>query len=376
MSSDFFNEMTGQSEVKIEIVRKYFWAWAKIIIPSVRSRPNPRIGYVDLFAGPGRYGDGSDSTPILILQRAISEPEMARMLVARLNDADPQNAAALEASIRNLPGIDRLKFYPKVGNFEVDDSLIARLDLWDIPTLFYLDPWGYKGLSLPLIKAVLRTWGSDCFFFFNYNRINLALSNPVFTTNMNAVFSKPVADGLRARLAGLTPARRQDAIIEALKEALKNIGGTYTREFCFKDAHGTRTSHFLIGVSKNIKGYDLMKSIMAGESKSDQGVPLFEYGPVESTDTPYLPGLGIGLLDNLKAMLLAEFAGRTMRMLEVYTEHHVGRDYVRSNYKEALRQLEAEGSITAVPAARDRRRTGAGVTFGDDVLVSFPIKPP
>ncbi len=46
-----------------------------------------------------------------------------------------------------------------------------------VPTFFFVDPWGYKGLSLRLINSVLKNWGCDCIFFFNYTRINMGLEN-------------------------------------------------------------------------------------------------------------------------------------------------------------------------------------------------------
>jgi three-Cys-motif partner protein len=66
MASDsFFDEQKEQSLVKARIVEKYFWAWAKVIIPTAKKAGN-KIAYIDLFAGPGRYKDGSSSTPIKV----------------------------------------------------------------------------------------------------------------------------------------------------------------------------------------------------------------------------------------------------------------------------------------------------------------------
>lgn len=59
MAEKFFDEREDQSEVKARIVSKYFGAWAKIIGPISTAE---RIGYIDLFCGPGRYKDGSKST--------------------------------------------------------------------------------------------------------------------------------------------------------------------------------------------------------------------------------------------------------------------------------------------------------------------------
>jgi hypothetical protein len=85
MTLGFFEETKEQSLVKSAIVSKYFWAWAKVMMPRVKSA-GKKIAYIDLFAGPGRYKDGTQS--------------------------------------------------------------------------FFVDPWGYKGLSLQLVNAVVKDWGS------------------------------------------------------------------------------------------------------------------------------------------------------------------------------------------------------------------------
>ncbi len=66
--ASFFEESKEQSLIKAEIVRKYFWAWAKVVVSVAKSRGEDRIAYIDLFAGPGRYKDGPKSTPLLVLE--------------------------------------------------------------------------------------------------------------------------------------------------------------------------------------------------------------------------------------------------------------------------------------------------------------------
>ena len=83
----FFDEATDQSLVKATIVSKYFWAWAKVIMPTSKKHDG-RVAYVDLFAGPGRYKDATKSTPLLILEQALADPDMRRMLATIFNDAD------------------------------------------------------------------------------------------------------------------------------------------------------------------------------------------------------------------------------------------------------------------------------------------------
>jgi three-Cys-motif partner protein len=57
VDTSFFDESRDQSRIKSRILAKYFWAWARVIIPTAKAHDN-RIAYIDLFAGPGRYNDG------------------------------------------------------------------------------------------------------------------------------------------------------------------------------------------------------------------------------------------------------------------------------------------------------------------------------
>jgi hypothetical protein len=167
----------------------------------------------------------------------------------------------------------------------------------------------------------------------------------------------------------LEPANRELLIVERVSEALQEMGGTYVLPFCFRNENGTRTSHYLIFVSKHILGYNIMKGIMGGESsKTEQNVPSFSYCLADKT-MPLLFEFARPL-DELEGMLLTDFAGQTLTMKEVFDRHHVGRRYLDRNYKEALASLEAKGQVTADPPA-DKRRKG---TFADRVKVTFPSR--
>ena len=369
--NSFFDESRDNSLVKAEIVAKYFWAWAKVIIPTAKKWSN-KIAYIDLFSGPGRYQNGSKSTPLLILERAIADPDMSQMLVTLFNDKDSDNTQSLDQAIKLIPNIGTLKHTPIVVNQEVGEEIVEAIKKINyVPTLFFIDPWGYKGLSLELIGAVIKDWGCDCIFFFNYNRINMGLPNVAVDKHMNSLFGQQRADALRGQLRKLQqPYERELVIVEAISQALKEIGGNYVLPFCFKTDTGIRTSHHLIFVSKNVLGYSIMKEIMAKESSStEQGVPLFEY----NSATQYQPLLFelSRPLDDLENMLLNKFADQTLTMEAIYNQHHVGKRYISKNYKEALRKLEQQGKIIVDPPASKRRKYKGEITFGEQVKVTF-----
>jgi three-Cys-motif partner protein len=365
----FFEESREQSLVKATIVEKYFDAWAKIIIGAQKASRRPfanKIGYVDLFAGPGRYRDGADSTPLRVLQHAIKERDLRERLVTIFNDKDEENVRALEGAINELPGIERLKTAPDIWNEEVGDGIAAHFaSINTIPILAFIDPWGYKGLTLRLVDAFLKNWGCDCIFFFNYGRINAGLSNPLVREHMAALFGDDRACRLERELKGMSPAAREATVVNELAQALKTYGHRFVLPFCFKNDKGTRTSHHLILVTKHFKGYEVMKDIMASSSSaSNQGVSSFTYSPADSAAQTLLFEFNRPL-DDLRELLLSAYAGRRLTMREIYEEHSVDRPFISRNYKTALRQLEDEGLITTL----GRKST---VGFANDLVAVFP----
>ena len=63
-------------------------------------------------------------------------------------------------------------------------------------------------------------------------------------------------------------------------------------------------------------------------------------------------------------MLLKAFAGKTLKMCEIYEQHNVNRPYTKKNYKKVLLQLEWKKKIKTSSHRRN--------TFGDNVRVTFP----
>jgi three-Cys-motif partner protein len=368
-SNSFFDESTAQSRIKAAIVRDYFWAWVRVIVGTQKKwKKGERIAYIDLFAGPGRYKDGTKSTPLLVLEGAIADSEMCERLVTIFNDADRANAEALRKEINEIPGIRSLKYQPQIQAEEVGDKIVQMFEKLNlIPTFFFVDPWGYKGLSLGLINSVIKNWGCDCIFFFNYNRINMGLANKAVEEHINVLFGKARAEVLRKKLEGLRPEDREAAIIEALVEALKELGAGYVLPFCFKDEKGTRTSHHLIFATKHPLPYKIMKEIMAKYSSEEhQGVASFGYCPTSNSENLLFEFNRP--LDDLQDMLLGQFAGQTLSTQQIYDLHNVGRPYTMKNYKTVLLEMEKKQLIQTNPPSTRRKKN----TFGDNVRVTFP----
>jgi three-Cys-motif partner protein len=327
VTSQFFDEQEDQSRIKAAIVVEYFGAWATIM-----AKRSERLAYIDLFAGPGRYKDGSESTPLLILRRILAAPTLSAKVVTIFNDVNTEFATSLEGEINSLPELNTLRHPPEVSSEEVGQRIVSLFAAKRmVPTLTFMDPWGYKGLSRDLIGSVIKDFGCEAVFFFNYNRINPATENGKVESHIEALFSARRLADLREAMETATPARRESMILRALGDSLQEFGGDYLIPFRF--LRGGRPSHYVCFLTKNRRGYDIMKDVMAKYGTVDEdGVPIFEYyPPVEGRQLT----LDVERpLSRLPWELLKTFSGRSLSMQALFDEHNVGRPFLLKKLQE------------------------------------------
>lgn len=359
----FFEHQTPESKAKIEIVTNFFASWLNII----GSSSTGPLAYMELFAGQGAYDDGTKSTPILVLEHLLSTPHADRFHVI-LNEYDDEKADKLEAAVNALP-IERLGRKPKILRREVNAQNVTSFlrHLPNSPAVLFADPFGYRGITLELfLKYLSVSWGRDAVFFFNYKRVNAAISNPDFAENMRAMFGKTRAEALAAELHGLSPTKRKRRVHEAMEESLRDAGVNFVHRFDFVEREDS-----LFFLSQKEKGLRTMKTVMAGRSTKDaEGVPTYSYE--RATPQDQLQGSLFAppsRLDELRSDLLTKFAGQTLTFEEVVRRHHPGTSFVETNYRAILKQMEADDEIRVT--SPQPRRPG---TFGPGARISFPSK--
>lgn len=199
-NNSFFADQTEQSRVKAQIVSSYFRAWSSVI----KKWEGP-MGYIDLFCGPGKYENDQLSAPLLIINSTLADPVLTSKMNFIFNDNDSQNIALLKESIAKTPNASLLKGKIQFYDQTVGQDFYTRLNIpRNMPILSFVDPFGYKGLSLNLIDRLIANSGSDCIFFFNYNRINMALSsNTKFDEYLNGLFGTQRTQELKKQLSML-----------------------------------------------------------------------------------------------------------------------------------------------------------------------------
>ena len=190
---------------------------------------------------------------------------------------------------------------------------------------------------------------------------------------MTNLFGKSRLELLRTKVEGRAPYERVKIVLESFSQAMNEKGFEYVLPFEFSKPDIRKISHHLVFVTKSAFAYGVMKEIMAQESSEEiEGVASFKYtNSLTQDETPLLYLLARPIAD-LGEMLLSDFSGQEITCEEIYRRHHVGKQFLKKNYKAALLHLEKEGKILTDPPPVERRIVKGKRTFADHVKIKFP----
>ncbi len=350
---EFFSKLREGSRKKQKIVSEYFVYYNRVM-----ARGNDKVGYADLFAGPGLYVDSNGhpqkSIPILVCEAALREQIIREKVHLWFNDGDSKNYNELKAAIGSVPGIGTLRHTPTIQNKIVDAGWAEKLAKLKIPTLVFLDPCGYKGLSLKLVASALGGFGNDCIFFFNYSRINMKLDLEVMNKSIDDFFEPERARALRTAIRERSPDEREETIVEAVRSAIEQARGI-PLFFPFR-SEMNRTSHHLVFASKNREAVKTMKRILnAASSTVVEGVGSGEHDPRAGS----VPGSLFSGLYEVEQELLSAYVGRRIQF-EALLREQLHTRFTESHYRDALLNLERDGRVSVDPPAAHRRFQAGG----------------
>ena len=362
MTDEFFEEQEEASAVKTALVARYFARWAPILLSQV-----PKIGYVDLYSGPGRFKDGTKSTPLLVMEQVAGSERLRNAVASYFNDLNSDFIEILKEELAKIEGINELAFAPRFSSGEVSDSLAGLFDKGEaIPTLTFLDPWGYKGLTRRLIESVVRGFGSEAVFFFNYSRINAAIMNDSVEPRVEAIFGKERLGRLRAAVPSLSVQAREEFLIRELGSMFdEELMAPHLIPFRFHRPSGQ--THYICFVSKRPRGYEVMKEVISSLGIEDEdGVPKFEFLPQKVARQLGLPFDAQRPIMALPRALHDAFSGQTLTIRQVCRLHHAGTPFILKNYRRVVLEMEKQGRVICDPSNRRPN------TLAEHVRITFP----
>lgn len=352
---NFFEKQTLSSKVKASIVSEYFPKYCSII---VRKHVPEKIGYLDLFSGPGMYEDGNPSTPILIARNCLKDEDLKNRVWMVFNDKcyseqlkENFNKEFPEGTFKYKPhfGHSTVGESQEINDFIVKNTCKGRFN--EQPSVLFIDPWGYKGIETNVLSQFLSYWGNELFIFINSKRINPALENDKFEEPMRCLFPNSY-DKVKVEI------RNKRTVSERLQFIIDNLGKEYEAllksrvyytAFKFQEEDIETTSHFILHLTKNSRGFDLVKQIyndFANVGTVFDGINTYTFDVKKITNpVEELFDTNSENIDALKNMLLEEYKGRTITSYDLFEKHQQNCLYSRSHYVKALRRLVEEGLI-------------------------------
>ncbi|WP_034388455.1 three-Cys-motif partner protein TcmP [Deinococcus sp. YIM 77859] len=364
---NFFNDSQRlASKIKTDIVVKYFKPWLDIM-----AKRGPKVGYVDLFSGPGKFisEEGEfPSTPLKILDLVQQNPGLTSTLHLHFNDANPAHAASLREAMTQHPAWPLIRERVTITSERVTAEQV-RSWILPYPALYFLDPFGYGGFTFDDLNAIVRQHGNDLLFFFNYNRFNPELKHPEpkIRRQPEVLLGTQSYQALQGKLEhASTPSDRQQIITDHLWSQLERGGVPqhYVVPFEFKFHDRDRTSHYLVFVSKNQCARKIIREVMAG-LRTDRAGGSFEFNPHATQGSLFDGHFALG--DELLKM----FAGQTLTVKQVIAQHDLAfprAPYVEKDYKNTLKQLRQSNCLTVI---KSDGKTVPPHQMPDTALVTF-----
>ncbi len=346
----FFAAQTASSKIKANIVANYFPKYCKILLKTHKGM----IRYLDLFAGPGIYDDGSLSTPMLLTDYCAQDSILKNRVHLLFNDKE--YGAILEDNFNSRYPDGTFALRPRfacktvgedagIENFLNKDCAKGQ----NIPTLLFFDPFGYKGINSRTLAKFMSKFGNEIFLFFNIKRIHAAIENSKFDDLMEELFPTTIAQIREDRKYTLGVQDRLSLIIENLANEFRSIvPGVYHCAFKFQEEDSVATSHYIIHFTKHSRGFDLVKQIYnefdnVGATLDSNGDYTFDVKFLSESTFDF----GDSNVDNLYPQLQKDFKGQEITAYELFETHQRKTKFSRKHYCDTLRYMEENGMLNA-----------------------------
>lgn len=339
-------EITPHTEAKHEILRRYINAWYPIL-----GSWNKRLVYLDAFAGPGEYVGGEDGSPIIALDsvlqhRASPNCEVNYFFIEKRDDRANHLKNLLEEY--DLP--EHINYWVTPGTF--DEEIAQTLDQLDekqtdlAPTLALLDPFGFKGVPLSIIRRIMSHEYCEVLITFHYESVNRFATHPDGSINQH--YDQLFGTERWRRVADIDKKDDRRKFLHNLyrDQLMDQAEIEYVRSFEMRD-YGNRTEYFLFFGTNGYTGLKKIKNVMwrldPGEGKSFSDATVEEQ-MVIFEESPDFDRLG---------EFIRDWAGDepvAVSDIERFTVTET--PFAASHWRRALKPIEERGELEIVESTR------------------------
>jgi three-Cys-motif partner protein len=271
---DFFDRKKPWSKIKDNILTKYLEPY----INKIKELKRP-IVIVDGFAGPGKFSDGFEGSPLIICKRIDEERSKLNIPIFGIFiDKKKRHYTALKNNLQNyIDGKIVFVFREDFGNLIEEIIELVK----DSSVLFYLDPFGIRGIEFDKLQKIferVNIASTEVLINFNYSSFVRQAGNwNVYDSSEEIKKKVKMAklDNAKKVMGGdywldivensqLSSTERELAVVEAYKEKYK-IYFKYVCSCPVKEKDANVAKYHLIFASRHFDALDLMNDIMHGE---------------------------------------------------------------------------------------------------------------
>lgn len=381
MVDTFFDGLQKHSEAKLRILEQYVIPWMRKVVLGHQKYYGDEYNkcfIIDGFAGQGKYDNGKDGSPLILLKSAMEFCDQARdhgwkapEIYILYIEGFKENYFKLRDNLKDFAGLElsdkgftQVPSYPSIKvsciNDQFQNAITQILDQVQrlIPTFCFVDPFGFKDTPLDLLARLMNSGKSEILMNLIYEETNrfITVRNPKVQEHLCSLFGTDQLTELTELVEGRDPSERKKAIVDYYSNQLKiKAGAEYVLDFEIKK--DGRTKLILFHGTKNIEGLRLMKTVMWKIGETGYNVfdarkqrDQMDFGFGDITDEERVADLSNLIYDNFKSQKKVTI-DRVEEFVLLKTKYPV------ENYtRKALKTLEADGRIIEVKKINGSKR--------------------
>lgn len=351
------------------IVTDFFKTYFSIINNSV-GKESKEIIYIDLFCGPGVFDSDQPSTPMVLLDliNKYENDDIRNKLRIVFNDEDSKNIKKLKSLIENHEVVSKLKHPPEISNKCARDVDIKVHTFKKCPIFSFIDPWGYKDVSVTQTWDLVENIGSDCVLFFNSNRFIMDINKKTLHCHLEPIFGNTLPEVITlVNDDSFDQKKKAQRIVELFSMNLIREKGKshyngyrlFVLPFGFEADDKEKISHHILFITKNHKAITEMKKVMVKHANSNDTQFTFDSKESLQISMFHRNDLVIdGITKTLKEFMATEnknFA-KTWKvdiLLEsldhfYMTQNYLVTPYLRNELKDTIEYLYNRGLIEVI----------------------------
>ena len=344
------------TEAKHIILKKYLDAWLPIL-----TKYQGRVIFIDGFAGPGGYTGGEDGSPIIALKAVMNHkiPIKAEVVFLFI-EKDKERYEFLKNKIKKMSLKENMKY--KCINDEFANVIGSILD--DIeknnhnlaPTFVFIDPFGFSGIPMQIIKRLMKNKKCEVLISFMYEDISRFIG-----LSQNEENGKKLFENEEWKLIIQRDSKEKEKLLHQLyQNQLRNFAEIkYVKSFKMKNKFN-KSDYYLFFGTNNELGLEKMKEAMWQADASGK----FEFSDVTSEPTQTLLSPKQPNYSLLKTLIMKKFKGQKVKTEDLRKFVVLDTPFLRTHYKsEILRPMEEKEEIKVLDSRKKRFSYPDGVTI-------------